>query len=398
MGFLGYFGYELLSDSLVGHRLPCRGLSEEHGVPDAELSFANCVLTFDHRARTWSAAALVRMPQSDESLDLLLGTPLGLTEDQYEDWRTRLDESMASFTSVNPPAPASFKIENSPSTPAGPDPPHLVPSLTPSSNLPRCVVSEQDYLESIDQAQREILAGESYELCLTTQFSCNLPVKTDTPPGSLKMRGYYEKYVKLRERNAAPYAAYVHFPVHDTTLLCSSPERFMRVSSGGWVDMKPIKGTARRVKGDAKADAEAAERLRTDVKERAENLMITDLIRHDLALACEPSTVHVARLIEIETAATVHSLVSTVVGKLRPSLSALDALAATFPPGSMTGAPKLSSVEILDRLERQRPRGAYSGILGFLALDGSAHFNVVIRTAVIRGRGQFIALATLASL
>ncbi|KAG0144037.1 hypothetical protein CROQUDRAFT_95538 [Cronartium quercuum f. sp. fusiforme G11] len=368
VGFVGYIGYELLSESLVGHRVGCRGLEEKEGVPDAELSFVNTAFTFDHQSRTWWAAALVRTDESQE-FGCVSGFPIGLDTAEYTRWRASLDVEFLNWATSKE-------------------------SVTKQPSLvlrPRCVVSENDYLDAIDEAQQQILAGESYELCLTTKFITELPPRPTS--GSLagtepkaEIRGHYGMYLSLREKNAAPYAAYVHFPTYDTTLLCSSPERFMRVSAKGWVDMKPIKGTARRVLDDPKADAMVAEALRTNAKERAENLMITDLIRHDLMAICEPSSVGVSKLIEIESVATVHSLVSTVVGRLRDDLNAVDALAGTFPPGSMTGAPKLSSVEILDRLEASRPRGVYSGILGFFALDGSAHFNVVIRTALIRNR------------
>ncbi|KAH9819658.1 ADC synthase [Melampsora americana] len=384
VGFLGYFGYELLSESLVGHRLPCRGLKEEDGMPDAELGFSNSVLTYDHQAQTWWAAALVRtIPKESEDsqvsqeLDQLFGFSLGFSESDYERWKTGLEKEFSAWTNE----------ANR----------HVQPSLRLPP--PRCLVSEGHYLDAIEKAQQQIIAGESYELCLTTKFVTelralpaplaldqNIATSNQTNVDSYENRGHYDMYLTLREKNAAPYAAYVHFPSYDTTLLCSSPERFMRVNKEGWVDMKPIKGTARRVMNDPVADAKVAESLRTNIKERAENLMITDLIRHDLIQACEPTTVEVTKLIAIETAATVHSLVSTVVGKLRKNLNAVDALSATFPPGSMTGAPKLNSVDILDRLEFSKPRGIYSGILGFFALDGSSHFNVVIRTAVIRGR------------
>lgn len=384
VGFLGYFGYEMLSESLVGHRLPCRGLKEENGIPDAELGFSNSVLTYDHQSHTWWAAAIVRMTpketdtsQVSQQLDQLFGFPLGLTESEYGTWKTGLDKRFSVWTTE-----PSQDIQ--PSLP-------LLP--------PRCAVSEEDYLDAIEKAQQQIIAGESYELCLTTKFNAELPslpaplspngkIETSNGPtnGSSTLRGHYDMYLTLREKNAAPYAAYVHFPTYETTLLCSSPERFMRVNAEGWVDMKPIKGTAKRVLDDLVTDRKVAESLRTNLKERAENLMITDLIRHDLIQACEPTSVEVTKLIAIETAASVHSLVSTVVGKLRRKLNVVDALSVTFPPGSMTGAPKLKSVEILDRLEHHQARGIYSGILGFFALDGSCHFNVVIRTAVIRNQ------------
>jgi para-aminobenzoate synthetase len=243
------------------------------------------------------------------------------------------------------------------------------------------IVSEKDYLEAITKAQTQIISGESYELCLTTQFRGELAqVEEDG--------GHFERYKGLRRANPAPYGAYLRFGAYDTTILSSSPERFLRVDGAGGVEMKPIKGTARRVLGDVEADQAAGQTLQNDPKERAENLMITDLIRHDLLGFCVPGSVRVARLFGLESVATVHSLVSTVQGSLRPHLNPVDALAAAFPPGSMTGAPKLSSIEILDRLELHHPRGPYSGILGFIAIDGRSDMSVVIRTAIIRNNRE----------
>ena len=216
------------------------------------------------------------------------------------------------------------------------------------------------YLERIKRAQEFLHAGESYEVCLTDTY-------TAAAEGEL--------YPQLRSHNPAPYAAHLVF---DGVEVCSaSPERFLTVR-GREVEAKPIKGTI-------SADHDPA-LLTTDPKTRAENLMIVDLLRNDLSRVCEPGTVHVPKLMQVENYATVHQLVSTITGQLRASATAVDALRATFPPGSMTGAPKLRTCEIIDQLETG-PRGVYSGVVGYLGFDGQSDLSVVIRTAV-RAAGE----------
>ena len=216
------------------------------------------------------------------------------------------------------------------------------------------------YLERIKRAQEFLHAGESYEVCLTDTY-------TAAAEGEL--------YPQLRSHNPAPYAAHLVF---DGVEVCSaSPERFLTVR-GREVEAKPIKGTI-------SADQDPA-LLTTDPKTRAENLMIVDLLRNDLSRVCEPGTVRVPKLMQVESYATVHQLVSTITGQLRASATAVDALRATFPPGSMTGAPKLRTCEIIDQLETG-PRGVYSGVVGYLGFDGQSDLSVVIRTAV-RAAGE----------
>ena len=217
--------------------------------------------------------------------------------------------------------------------------------------------SNPDYLGSIERAQELLRAGESYEVCLTDTF-------TAEATGDI--------YPSLREHNPAPYAAHLIFD--GVEVASASPERFLTVH-GREVEAKPIKGTIA-------ADQDPA--LLDDAKTRAENLMIVDLLRNDLSRVCEPGTVRVPGLMQVESYATVHQLVSTITGHLREGHTAVDAVRATFPPGSMTGAPKLRTCEIIDRLETS-PRGIYSGALGYFGFDGQADLSVVIRTAVRAG-------------
>jgi anthranilate/para-aminobenzoate synthase component I len=188
-------------------------------------------------------------------------------------------------------------------------------------------------------------------------------------------------FIALRAINPAPYAGY--FRISGTTLVSSSPEQFLRVAVDGTVSSKPIKGTRPRG-SNAEDDLVIVEELRSNLKERAENLMIVDLMRNDLSMVCEPNSVSVEKLFDVESYATVHQLVSTIQGRLQFGLDASDAILAAFPGGSMTGAPKLRAIELIRELE-SGPRGVYSGVAGYLADNGSADFGMVIRSLVFQG-------------
>ncbi|MDO5633759.1 MAG: anthranilate synthase component I family protein [Micrococcus sp.] len=230
------------------------------------------------------------------------------------------------------------------------------------------------YTELIERCQAALHAGDSYELCLTTRFDVDPSVEVDA----------LELFAALRSAHPAPYAALIEQnpgPAGEAgfAVVSASPERFLTGQAGQY-STKPIKGTAPR-HPDPVQDARIAAELAADPKTRAENLMIVDLLRNDLSRVCVPGSVQVPALMAVESFASVHQLVSTVTGRARPGLSAVDVAHALFPGGSMTGAPKRRTVELLSQWE-PAPRGVYSGTLGFFSADGDCGLSIVIRTAV----------------
>ncbi|MGW6236752.1 aminodeoxychorismate synthase component I [Streptomyces sp. NPDC055094] len=331
-GYVGYFGYELRAD--------CGSpLARPSTADDAGWIFADRLVAVDHEQRTAYLLCLSRRDRADQR--------------RAERWLRETGSRIAAL----PPHSARVTAPG-PVAPAPPD--HWLAR------------GREQHLADVRRCREELRAGESYEICLTNTLT--VPADGDAVAA----------YARLRRLNPAPYAAYLRFG--DMEAACSSPERFLRITADGVVESKPIKGTAPRGT-DAASDARLKESLATDPKSRAENLMIVDLLRNDLGRLCEIGTVHVPRLMHVESYATVHQLVSTVRGTLRPGADAVSCVRACFPGGSMTGAPKLRTMEIIDRLEGA-PRGVYSGSIGYLGLGGGADLNIVIRTAV-RSGGQW---------
>ncbi len=237
-----------------------------------------------------------------------------------------------------------------------------------------------DYAKAFAQVQEQLHAGNSYEVNLTYRRDA----ASDLDPVAA--------YLRLRALNPAPYAGFLQHDVDGARgwLLSSSPERYALVTTdddGRTIETKPIKGTTPR--GATPEEDEALRRaLTTEPRFRAENLMITDLLRNDLAMVCEVGTVEVPALLAVESYPTVHQLVSTVRGRLLPELGTVEALRALFPAGSMTGAPKLRTMEIIAEVE-QTARGAYAGAFGWLAGDGRADLGVIIRTLTTTGSGSY---------
>ena len=229
--------------------------------------------------------------------------------------------------------------------------------------------SKEQYIEQIKKAKDHISKGDVFQLCLTNQIAIELEASA------------LKTFLTLRDKNPAPYGGYLK--LGGVELASSSPEQFLRISAHGQISSKPIKGTRPR-SPDSQADLEIARELAANEKERAENLMIVDLMRNDFGRVCETSSIAVEKLFDVETYATVHQLVSTISGKLADGQSATSALAACFPAGSMTGAPKIRAIEILQDLENG-PRDIYSGAFGYLGFDGSAEFGMTIRTLVFEG-------------
>jgi para-aminobenzoate synthetase component 1 len=233
----------------------------------------------------------------------------------------------------------------------------------PVSNFTRAA-----YAEAFGRVQEHIRRGDCYQVNLTQRFAAR--AQGDA----------WHAYLKLREINPAPFAAYLDLP--DGKVVCSSPERFLKVT-GGHVETKPIKGTRPRSTDPAR-DRALAEELRTSAKDRAENVMIVDLLRNDLGKVCAAGTVRASKLFDVESFASVHQLVSTVEGRLAPGKHALDLLGACFPGGSITGAPKVAAMKIIEELEPHR-RSIYCGAIGYVGYDGNMDLNIAIRTLVQKG-------------
>lgn len=328
LGWVGWFGYEL-----GAHTTGVRTVTSR--TPDARLAFLDRALEFDHEAHTVTL--------------LELG-------DQKDSWHAELEALLAQ---------------------AG------APSRVPAPGIRKDRViwrhSPERYQGMVQECLEAITRGDAYQLCLTNEV--RIPAVAGEPP-----LDPVQTYLHLRAENPSHHGGLLRFG--EVSLLSSTPEVFLSISAEGRVSTKPIKGTRRR--GDSShEDRSLARELVESEKERAENLMIVDLMRNDLGRVSQLGTVNVDALLAVESYENVHQLVSTVSAQLLPGMSAMDALEVCFPAGSMTGAPKISAMKILAELE-EGPRGIYSGTFGYLSLDGSAELAMVIRSIVLDETGVSI--------
>jgi len=237
----------------------------------------------------------------------------------------------------------------------------------------RANFTHEGYLEAVQKARDYIIAGDIFQVNLSQRFEADMPISP------------YDLYRRLRRINPAPFASYLDF--EGITVISASPERFLKLS-GDRVETRPIKGTRPRGKDTAKDEALARE-LVNSFKDKAEHVMIVDLERNDIGRVCRFGTVRVSELMSLEKYATVFHLTSTVEGRLRPGKGAVDLLKATFPGGSISGAPKVRAMEIIDELEPTR-RSVYTGSIGYLSFDGGLDLNIVIRTILVKeGKAYF---------
>ncbi len=325
-GAVGFFGYELCTQLEKLPRTPPDDLPE---VPDLAFAFYDGVIAHEHAtARTWLVANPVHTtpaPAILARLKIILTLPAQSNPIGY-------------FASASPPEKPASNF-----TPAG-------------------------YVAAIARIKSYIASGDVYQVNLTQRFSTPLPC----PPFAL--------YERLRARSAAPFAGYLNFgPLQ---IASSSPERFLRIH-GRHVETRPIKGTRRRDAAPA-ADTRLASELLASPKDRAELLMIVDLERNDLGRVCEYGSVRVDDLWHLESHPTVHHLVANVSGTLRADCDVIDCLRATFPGGSITGAPKIRAMQIIDELEPHR-RHLYTGAIGYIGFDGDCDLNIAIRTLTCTG-------------
>ncbi len=338
LGWIGYLGYELKRET--------GGSDVTAPTPDACLLFAGRAVVLDH----------------------LEGTVWLLTLDApgAETWlaaaRAAVHGAAVHGATVHPAA-------------AGPAAPGAEAPGGPAGLSFRARDTESGYKAKIAESQREIVEGNTYEVCLTTALTASVALA----PGGPDALDPWQTYLALRRNNPAPFASYLRFG--DLTVASTSPERFLKIAADGRMRAEPIKGTRRR-DPDPGRDAELRRELRSSAKDRAENIMIVDLLRNDLSHFAVPGSVSVSRLCAIESYATVHQMVSTIDAELKPGMPPAEAVAACFPAGSMTGAPKVSTMAVLDRLEAA-PRGVYAGAIGYFSLTGASDLAVAIRTLVI---------------
>ena len=377
-GAAGYLAYDW---GLTLERLPAPRY-DDLGLPDLVIAIYDWVIAWDHEAsRAWLVSTGIPELSHDARLGRAAGrsalvkerlaardSGLGTRDSEVRalDDRTRtLGPSDPRTRTVAPSHPRTFA------------PSHPVPSAWwPASLELRSSFTRAGYLTAVERVRDYIFAGDIFQANLSQRFEA--PVHESA----------WSFYTRLRRSNAAPFAAFLDFA--EAIVVSASPERFLHVDAKGLVETRPIKGTRPRGVGP-EHDAALGQALAESAKDRAENLMIVDLMRNDLSRVCAPHTVRVSELFSLERYATVHHLVSTVVGELGPGADAIDLLRAAFPGGSITGAPKLRAMEVIAELEPSR-RGVYCGCIGYWSVTGELDTSIAIRTAIVQdGRVFFSA-------
>lgn len=323
-GAVGYFSYD------YGRKK--EGVTSRHEetvrIPDCILCFYDVFFVEDHREHRLYVIANGKLGDSEEKAEEMVKQIREVTECMKEE--------------------------------------HVFKDRTPGGDCPvQANFTKEEYLRAVDDVIRFITEGDIYIMNMTQQLAIRSPGKP------------YEVFQRLRRNNPSPFGGY--FQYGDFQIVCASPERFLRMKKGH-VMTRPIKGTRRR--GETREeDAALRQELQDSAKDRSELLMIVDLERNDLNRVCVPGSVKVTELFAVEEYATVFHLVSNVEGDLEEGKTVMDLMEAAFPGGSITGAPKLRAMEIIDELEHGR-RNLYTGSIGYLTLDGDCDFNIVIRTAL----------------
>jgi len=338
-GVVGYLSYDL------GHfieKLPSKAVDDLQ-LPECYLGFYDAVAIFDHlEGRAYIAST---------------GFP-----EKGSEWQKRAELRLEELKRMLADASTLKELEAK----------QFDQPASKRVNL-RSNFTHEGYLEAVQKARDYIIAGDIFQVNLSQRFEADMPL----PP--------YELYQRLRKINPAPFASYLNFD--GVAVVSASPERFLLLR-GGRVETRPIKGTRPRGKDPAKDEALARE-LVNSFKDRAEHVMIVDLERNDIGRVCRFGTVRVSELMALEKYATVFHLTSTVEGRLRSGKNAIDLLKAAFPGGSISGAPKVRAIEIIDELEPTR-RSVYTGSIGYLGFDGGLDLNIVIRTILVKnGKAYF---------
>jgi para-aminobenzoate synthetase component 1 len=338
-GAVGYLSYDLCH---FIEKLPRTAVDDLH-LPECYFGFYDLVLAFDNL--------------ENKAYIISTGFPELRENERLERAQKRLDEMKTTLAEIPSSEPEI----------------HVNKAQSPAKPVAlKGGFTHQEYVDAVEKCRQYIIAGDIFEVNLSQRFETELNVDP------------FELYQRLRRINPAPFASYLGFD--EVTVVSSSPERFIRLQ-GDWVETRPIKGTLPRGK-TPEEDKAQAKKLLSSIKDRAENIMIVDLERNDLGRVCRYGTVKVTELAILEEFPTVFHLTSTVEGRLRDGKNRNDLLKATFPGGSITGAPKVRSMEIIDELEPTK-RSIYTGSIGYLSFNGNVDLNIVIRTFLIKGNKAY---------